>query len=635
MKLYAEYAIEGVANRNQFYVNGSPKLTGKSECYRSLFLFPASELGKPSPELLTADAFVFDFDNPNDIELARKSARNFVWYLVDNKIPSQYIRISFSGSKGFHVVLSTKVAQANVVKEADEYIERYRRFALKLAEGFSYADLSIYTPRRLIRVINTRNEKTGLYKIPITYDEFCADEFNLPYLDLAAQPRILPQEKVEIEPIEEYVELFHSALEKTPNGTKRDYVELLKRDIPEGERHNTLVYLVGHLRAKGLREAEVLELLRGWNQKLTTPLPDKEVVATIKSLFSKADKHPSRKPLILLSGSDIVGEKEKPTNYLIKRLVAHPSLNILFGEEGSAKSILMANLAVSVSAARDKWLSWDVGKTGHVIYVDAEMDIQSVKNRFIRMVSVLSEQQKPLLSRLTIITESPLFKELKNELISLCEAYKPVLIIFDDLYFLHLADENKASDMKGIMQEFRELRDRFNATVFVVHHTRKTIDIQPMDNQQMRGSQVLGAIVDSAFQLKYSLKEQGKVLFKPTKFRHIPIDERETHLLSLDKDTLWLTDEGVVEERDHLIYQQSEITPDEIFGAKPALFIQDIKRALKERGKTESQAHWILSKWVKKGLIVRTPMGTYMRTESLENNNDNGESSNEADTKVH
>jgi len=562
VKYYAEYAVGGVFNRGLIHaLDNTPQLFGKQECYRSLFIFPESEIEHLPAKLLTSDAFLFDFDSEENLLAARDSVCDFVEYLRDSYIPLESIYVSFSGNKGFHVAFSTRYVQANIVVKANEYVERYRRVARRLAEGFSCIDLSIYNQNRLIRVVNTQNKKTGLYKIPLTFDEVQRKHGISFYLELAKQPRKIERSIPEdVEPIEQFAGLFHAPLDRKSVSSKEysvggGYAGLMSRDAPEGERHNTLIKLVGHLRRKGLPVEEALVLLMGWNNKLSKPLEEKEVERTVRSLFNQPSNVPTPRPLVVYTGADIIGEKEKPTSYLVRGLVGHPSLNILFGEEGAAKSMLMANLALSVAGAREKWLSWDVALTGAVIYVDAEMDTQSVKNRFIRMSNAFSPQQKSLLSRLIIISEPPFFQDFKDEIIELCETHKPVLIIFDDLYFLHSADENNASEMKEIMGEFRELRDKFQTTVFVVHHTRKGEDIGTfMSNKQMRGSQVLGAIVDSAFQLKYSLKEEGKVLFKPTKFRHISTDQRKTHILSLDKETLWLVDEGVVNEKEHLLF---------------------------------------------------------------------------------
>ncbi|MGC9093977.1 MAG: hypothetical protein ACP5JH_12135, partial [Bacteroidota bacterium] len=154
---------------------------------------------------------------------------------------------------------------------------------------------------------------------------------------------------------------------------------------------------------------------------------------------------------------------------------------------------------------------------------------------------------------------------------------------------------------------------------------RKGIAGLTMHNEQMRGSQVFGAIVDSAYQLKYSTLNPEKILFKPTKFRHIPIHQRQTHLLSIDTNTLWLRDEGVVDEKEQLrdVASVSDIiSPEDVFKDYPIRYMADIQKELIERGLKEPQRNKLITLWLKRGLIMRMPHGGYTLTQPKEISNE-------------
>jgi len=67
----------------------------------------------------------------------------------------------------------------------------WRRLAWRLKEeGLSQIDTSVYQTTRLLRLVNSRNSKSGLFKIPIEYKEI--RDLGLEYvLDVARRPREL------------------------------------------------------------------------------------------------------------------------------------------------------------------------------------------------------------------------------------------------------------------------------------------------------------------------------------------------------------------------------------------------------------------------------------------------------------
>jgi Primase C terminal 1 (PriCT-1) len=71
---------------------------------------------------------------------------------------------------------------------------------------------------------------------------------------------------------------------RTPTQT---WVRLL-RNIPEGQRNDSLARIVGHLLARGVDEHVALELLLAVNQaRCRPPLPDREVVAVAESILRR------------------------------------------------------------------------------------------------------------------------------------------------------------------------------------------------------------------------------------------------------------------------------------------------------------------------------------------------------------
>lgn len=104
----------------------------------------------------------FDFDDENDLPQAAADCADVVGSLMAEGVLEESIRISFSGNKGFGIIVETK----------NEYtIEQVKSFCFALAESLPTFDTSMYDHQRIFRLDLTKNEKTGLYKMPLTLEE--------------------------------------------------------------------------------------------------------------------------------------------------------------------------------------------------------------------------------------------------------------------------------------------------------------------------------------------------------------------------------------------------------------------------------------------------------------------------------
>ena len=72
-------------------------------------------------------------------------------------------RIYFSG-RGFHIAID----QASFMWEPHKELHNYVKEALNAKGIFKFADSSVTDKTRLIRVNNTINTKSGLYKVEMT-----------------------------------------------------------------------------------------------------------------------------------------------------------------------------------------------------------------------------------------------------------------------------------------------------------------------------------------------------------------------------------------------------------------------------------------------------------------------------------
>ena len=133
--------------------------------YTSVWLYDTRDLDRAR----RLGSLYFDLDSDQADEAYRDTIK-LVRYLVQY-IPREGIRVYFSGSKGFHVECEAVVlgiTPSNTLPDLYRYIAGELRSQLELTT----IDFAVYDARRIWRLPNTINQKTNLYKIPLTGDLF-------------------------------------------------------------------------------------------------------------------------------------------------------------------------------------------------------------------------------------------------------------------------------------------------------------------------------------------------------------------------------------------------------------------------------------------------------------------------------
>jgi len=247
--------------------------------------------------------FGLDFDDVDNPRRAQKEALTVIRYLMDRyDIKEEDISICFSGNKGFHVFVNHSVLGV----EPHFYLPQiFKNMAKELARKHQLktVDLKIYDRRRLIRLPNTRHQKSGLYKIPLTLTELSS--LNLDQIKaLAVKPRT-PPARIEHKVSEKahvwycrHRDVFMKRLEeKRVEFTSSDFEvggiwpcvkKRLELGAEEGMRNRYTWQLASYFCKKGLPLQETLKILRGWYQKLDQglePYTWEECERTIRATY--------------------------------------------------------------------------------------------------------------------------------------------------------------------------------------------------------------------------------------------------------------------------------------------------------------------------------------------------------------
>ena len=249
--------------------------------------------------------FGMDFDDNENPEKARKEALTVVKYLMDRfDIKEEDISICFSGNKGFHVFVNRRVFNI----EPHYFLPQiFKEMAKELVQqhGLKTLDLKVYDRRRLIRLPNTKHQKSGLYKIPLTLTEL--QTLNIDRIKaLAVKTRPLPrrvEHKVSERAkawFEKHRDNFMKRLEERRVEFKPSELKIpgilpcvkkrLELGAPEGMRNRFTWQLASYFCKKGVSLEECLRIMRNWYERIDRglePYTWQECEATIRATYEK------------------------------------------------------------------------------------------------------------------------------------------------------------------------------------------------------------------------------------------------------------------------------------------------------------------------------------------------------------
>lgn len=263
--------------------------------FSSAYRYSNTDLSKAD---LYGDLYL-DFDDVNGFERVRKDALMALSYLkICYKIPEQYIRIYFSGNKGIHLVVPAEILgiePMNLLHGVFKYIAN----SIKSFTPNKTIDTKIYDNRRMFRIPNTKHEKSGLFKIPLTYDELknmdedsirsmAEHQREIQYQSYAGINNFAQQQFKRM--IDEYFIFDKESRKDHKFKTKYNFTPpciqtILENGAEEGQRNITIACLAGFCKNSGKSLNESIDFISEWNEKNTKPTPEQELKKTIKSIF--------------------------------------------------------------------------------------------------------------------------------------------------------------------------------------------------------------------------------------------------------------------------------------------------------------------------------------------------------------
>ena len=219
-----------------------------------------------------------------------------------------------------------------------------------------------------------------------------------------------------------------------------------------------------------------------------------------------------------------------------------PAQGILFvgGEPKVGKSLLVANLALSLAAGSDRW-GFPVPAPHRVLICQFELPIPQFVSRLATMRRAMgsgADQNLFVDTRATgHLLSAP---QGLQHFLAAAHAAAAEVIILDPLYSTHDQDENDTRAMAALCQSLLRLREASRAALIVVHHVRKSIRRYEIGSA-FRGSSALHAVGDSYLLLTRPSPQFNTVELR-FQFRYAA--PQPPRLLELDSAALWFSAAG-------------------------------------------------------------------------------------------
>ena len=168
----------------------------------------------------------------------------------------------------------------------------------------------------------------------------------------------------------------------------------------------------------------------------------------------------------------------EPPDWIVDRMFEREHVNILSGDTGTGKSILMASLTTAICSDASHWLGRQLSlSTGKVLVIDEENGASVVRRR-LHALGLRNADKDSLLyfNRQGFSIGDPVWTERLRVAVS---DHKPDLIIIDTATAATNVDVNDNSAVASLYtQALRPIASNLGVAVVVLHHERK-----PQPNQ--------------------------------------------------------------------------------------------------------------------------------------------------------
>ena len=497
-------------------------------------------------DILIPEEFILDVDGTS-IRNARDKLMGLSNILDDCNL---CYRIYFSGT-GFHVGIHKSAFKW----EPSPNLHVRVKEELTKVGIFQFADSSVTDKTRIIRLVNTKNTKSGLYKVCIEDNlQILSSEddiFKKSLIELASEPRNIDYEDIEMNaPVfdvtdkEVVKEKPIVKVKNTRNPVATTCIQKMLDGAPHGKRHMVALRIASHLRWN-FPENIVRLIMEDWrvrvSQDAQSEFKKEEMDGIVEGCYtghdgqgyrygaddpvikfycdSKCTLHRGAKAENMMDSSSMEDELINFYAQDLKPLNLGEPYGQDFPVYPGETVIIQAPPASMKTMLLQNWVNYFKRPT---YFVEMEMSPRQIWSRFVQIEmgwdeKQLAEHYKQMKNGmdkrfewLTVDYSAPYAHELERRITAL--PIKPEVVIVDHLGLFKSKQKDNNMKVEEASQAIMELAVRQNVIVFAVSEVSKAAFKEGMDISSSRGSFRIAYNANKLISLKpYKNKETGLV----------------------------------------------------------------------------------------------------------------------------
>jgi hypothetical protein len=417
-------------------------------------------------------------------------------------------------------------------------------------------------------------------------------------------------------------------------------LNLIKEGVEEGSRHINRYIIIKELFNAGYSDEEILEKVKEFNNNCKPPEQERIVEYHTNYLLKNADKYLSEEverewlektrygetpaleeaePLPIIYEKDLKNIETSAITWFIERLVPEKSIVMLSGKRGGYKSWGAIHIAIAIATGQKVFDKYSTKKC-FVLYIDEENGLQELKRRVEMVKKGMGIEED--IENLAFIS----FEGLKLEnpqtrlkLRNFLREHNPCIIIVDAFRRIISSEENDATAMNKVFTEFiRPIQEEFNTTWILIHHHRKGISGQRIDDilDELRGSSEITNVAESVIVFDKPPRLENRFVLRHAKARRTKPEDPQIIELQWDDENGTLkfeavgTAEEIIDSVDLCCKAiMAWLEENDIFEFKTA----EAQEAVKAGGYSKKTVSRSLGVLVQQGKIVRKKRGHYQR----------------------
>lgn len=268
-------------------------------------------------EKTKGEAFIaplyFDLDHAENPAVSQADAIKLIdFFTQELDVQESDIWVYFSGSKGFHILISAGALGITPAKDLHKAFKHIAGYAIHRL-GLTSLDTVVYTAYRMLRLPNSIHAKTRLFKIELSIDEIrnktleeiktmaAMPRKELPYTNKERQEALGIRHKAAAfyqDKLQEYQQAAATAnarYEKEEFNFKKGRPPVCVSDIlnggwkKEGDRNQATVQLACYYKDAGHTQEETTEILTEWVQKFSSASSEYQLQQRVANTRSVID----------------------------------------------------------------------------------------------------------------------------------------------------------------------------------------------------------------------------------------------------------------------------------------------------------------------------------------------------------